>query len=76
MKSNPDGDGVDIPAFFVEHDAEVFVFVCLVKAFEVLGGARFVHVAERHNVLGPGGVVRVHATLAATQPVAATFSLP
>ena len=56
---NADGDGIDILAFLLEHDAEIFVLGLLVELLEIGGRARFIHVAERDDVLGLRGVVEI-----------------
>ena len=58
MKSGmPMVHGVDVLAFLLEHHAEIFVLGLLLELLEIGSRARFVHVAERHDVLGLRGVV-------------------
>ena len=66
MKSGmPMVHGVDVLAFLLEHHAEIFVLGLLVELLEVGRGARFIHIAQRHDVLGARGVVEIHSALAA-----------
>ena len=63
---NSDGHSVDVLAFLVEHDAEVFVEGKLLVALDTGLGAFEIDIAEGHDVLGAGGAVQVAAALAAT----------
>ena len=60
---NADGDGVDVLAFLLEHHAEIFVLGLLVELLEVGRRPRFIHIAQRHDVLGLRRVVEIHAAL-------------
>lgn len=60
-----DGDGVDVLALFVEHDAEVFVLGLFGELLEVGSGAVVVDIAEGDDVFGSRGVVENDAALAA-----------
>ena len=60
-----DGAGVDVLAFLVEHDAEIFVFGRFVELAEVLSGALGVDVAKRNDVLGLGDLVEDDSALSA-----------
>src|SRR5687768_9611304 len=62
---NADGACVDVLAFFVEHDSEVFVFGCLAESGKVRPAAGFIDIAERDDVLGSRGVIEDHSTLTA-----------
>ena len=48
-------DRVDVPAFFVEHHAVIFVLRRLLVLLLGRGGAIFVHVANRDDVFGMRG---------------------
>jgi len=69
-----DGAGVDVLAFLVEHDAEVFVLGLLGILGEVGRGAVVIDIAHGHQVFGFGGLVEDRSTLAPAAD-SATFSL-
>lgn len=62
---NADSACVDVLAFLVEHDPEVFVFRGLAEARKVGAAAGFVDVAKRDDVLRSRGLIKDHSTLTA-----------
>ena len=59
------GDGVDILALFIQHDAKVFVLGRLLEFFEVGCGARVVDVAQGDDVLRERRGIEIDAALPA-----------
>jgi hypothetical protein len=60
---NPDGARVDVFAFLLQHHAEIFVLGLLVELLEVGRRARFIHIAQRHDVLRARRIVEIRAAL-------------
>jgi len=63
---NPDGAGVDVLPFSIEHHAEVFVFGRLVEALQIRRGAVLVHIAQGDDIFRSRRIQQIHATLSST----------